>query len=408
MTSEPNGTGALRETAQALDKYWFGFGSPTALGVFRMVMGTLVFLNFHLLSYDWNTWFSERGFVPNWLGARFLWPRVDVGFGSNWTLPRIDILSGVTNDRISLLVFVLTALAALLTALGLWTRVSSVALAIGVVSLHHRNAAILHGGDTVIRVACIYLAIAPSGAACSLDRLLGLLHGKVSSAPVLVSMWPQRLIAYNTALLYLTTTWAKWGGHLWQNGTANWYPARLPEFFRFPVPQFVNEFPMVYFTSYGTLAVEFSLATLVFFRPLRGYVLLSGLLLHGYIEYSMNIPLFSYLVTSLYISFYDGEEVAAWAERRGLKLRKLHVYVRLPKGTRLTPKAVAFLDSIDPFKLVHYLPGDEVTWIASRHDGTSIPVWSAVAKRSPGSWILGWYPGFWKKFQANAVEPAEN
>ena len=82
------------------------------------------------------------------------------------------------------------------------------------------------------------------------------------------------------------------------NGTATWYPVRLAEFYRFPVPSFLNDLPIVYLTTYGTLIVEFSLATAVFFRPLRKYVLLAGVLLHGFIEYSMNIPFFSFLMIS--------------------------------------------------------------------------------------------------------------
>ena len=51
----------------------------------------------------------------------------------------------------------------------------------------------------------------------------------------------------------------------------------------------------------------------MFFRPLRKYVLIAGILMHGYVEYSMNIPLFSYLMVSTYICFYDGEEISAWS-----------------------------------------------------------------------------------------------
>ena len=405
MKADSKSGGVLRETIDVIGNYWFGFGSAVALGVFRIVFGTLVFFNFILLSFDWEAWFSQHGYVPSWLGARFLDPRVGLGPGSVYSVPRIDILNGVTNDAISLAVFLATGLAALLTAVGLWTRVSTIALAIGVVSLHHHNAAILHGGDTVVRVMCLYLAIAPSGAACSLDRVIGLLKGRLSAAPAMISMWPQRLIAYNCALLYLTTTWAKWGGHLWQNGTANWYPARLPEFYRFPIPGFMNQFPMVYLTSYGTLAVEFAMGTLVFFKPLRGWVLLSGLLLHGYIEYSMNIPLFSYIVTSLYISFYDGDEVMAWAQRRGSKLKNLHRIVLIPSGQQLKPNAAAFLNAIDPFKLVKYEASDLAQWQAQTVGGEPTPVWASLAKRSPGCWLFGWYPGFWKWFESHSLEP---
>ena len=404
MTQPPQDKGAIRETIDTLNDFWFGFGSATALGLFRAVFGTLACLNFLNLSQMWESWFSERGFVPAWLGQRFLWPQVNLV----WLpveVPRMGLLNGVTDDRISLLVFVITFVAAIFTALGLLTRVSTVTLAVGIVSLHHRDAAILHGGDTVLRVMSLYLAIAPSGAACSLDRLISLWKGKTSTAITQVSMWPQRLIAYNCALLYLTTTWLKWGGHLWQNGTANWYPARLQEFHRFPVPAFLTNTPTIYFTTYLTLIVEFALGTLVFYRPLRGWILFSGLLLHGYIEYSMNIPLFSYLMVSMYISFYDGEEIAAWAKRRGAKLNRFKLTVALPKGQKLTQSAGAFLATIDPFCLVSYVQGDSPEWSAQNHSGKTVPVWRSICGRALGCWIFGWFPGFWSRFEMKALEP---
>lgn len=173
-----------------------------------------------------------------------------------------------------------------------------------------------------MRMSAVYMALAPSGAAISLDRRIALKKGLADAIPPMVSLWPQRLIALNCALIYFTTTWAKWFGNLWKNGTATWYPARLNEFKRFPVPGFFNEFPMVYVTTYGTLAVEFALGVLVWFRPLRKWVLLSGLLLHAYIEYSMNIPLFAFVITSMYVAFYDGEEVAGWFDRLKAKFLK--------------------------------------------------------------------------------------
>jgi hypothetical protein len=119
-------------------------------------------------------------------------------------------------------------------------------LAIGIVSLHHRNPLILHGGDTVLRICVLYLAIAPSGAACSLDRLRAIWKGERDASPQLISMWPQRLIAFNVAVVYFTTFWHKAGfGDAWRDGSATWYTARLAEFHKWPTPPWLNDFPLV-------------------------------------------------------------------------------------------------------------------------------------------------------------------
>ena len=285
-------------------------------------MGGLLFINFSMITIFYKDWFSESGYYPSYMGSLTLSKDIYLTQDGSMHVPRIDLLSGVSDYRILMAFNIFVLIAALLTCLGLFTRIASICLAIGVVTFHHRVSSILHGGDTVVRISALYMAIAPSGAAFSLDRFFAVRKGLAPAQPPLVSMWPQRLIAYNTCLIYFTTTWAKWFGGLWKSGVATWYPARLHEFDRFPVPRFFNEFPMVYLTTYGTLAVEFSLATLVWFKPLRKWVLLSGMMLHGYIDYSMNIPLFGYLMVTLYLSFYEGEEVSAWFDRLKAKYLK--------------------------------------------------------------------------------------
>lgn len=310
----------MKETLKQLDQFWFGYGSPVSLGLFRILSAGFIFINLLMIGLYFGDFFGETSYVPTWMASRAMDPRVEVLPG--FMIPRLNPLVAVTDPKLLVAVYLLTMIAALLTTLGLWTRFSSILLAVLMVTWHHKNSLILHGGDTVMRMSAVYMALAPSGAAISLDRRIALKKGLADAIPPMVSLWPQRLIALNCALIYFTTTWAKWFGNLWKNGTATWYPARLNEFKRFPVPGFFNEFPMVYVTTYGTLAVEFALGVLVWFRPLRKWVLLSGLLLHAYIEYSMNIPLFAFVITSMYVAFYDGEEVAGWFDRLKAKFLK--------------------------------------------------------------------------------------
>lgn len=307
----------MKEVVKQLDKFWFGYGSPVTMGVFRILASTWILANFVFLLPYATDFFGERSYVPIWAGSRYMPPVTQ--FLPGIDIPRIDVLSGVTDMRIYFVVHVLTIVLAAMTLVGLWTRVSSISLAILVISFHHRNAIILHGGDSVFRMSAIYMALAPSGAAVSLDRWFARKNGTAPLSPPEVSLWPQRLVALNLSLIYFTTIWAKWFGTLWRNGTATWFPARLNEFKKFPVPDFVNQLPGVYIATYGTLFVEFSLGVLVWFRPLRKWVLLAGLLMHGFIEYSMNVPLFAFAITSMYVAFYDGEEITSWWDK--LKVR---------------------------------------------------------------------------------------
>jgi hypothetical protein len=289
----------------------FGYGSPMTMGVFRAVFGFLVVVNLAMVAIDFNSWFTETGYIPSAMIDRW-----------NGGVYRLNLLENVTNANVAAVFYSLTMVAAILTTLGLWTRVSSIALLIGVTSLHHRAPDILHSGDTLMRAMLFYIAIAPSGAAFSLDRRFALKKGSAPAELTPVSLWPQRMMQVQVAIVYLTTVWHKSFGDWWLNGTATWYPPQLDEFDRFPVPSFFDQQPMVAVTTYGTLLVELALGTLVFAKPLRKWALLGGVLLHAGIEYRMNIPLFAFIAVSSYMVFYEGEEVAEWLRRAAARLRR--------------------------------------------------------------------------------------
>ncbi len=290
--------------------------------VFRALVGFLASASVFIHLLDWQRWYSEDGYVP--LAMQKAWsgplPSGFTLFGKRFaeggTFPRIDLLGSVVDPRLSLAFLIAILVAALLTTVGLFTRVSSALLALGIVCLNHRNGIILQGGDTALRCCVLYVALMPGGAMYSIDAWRRAAKGDLSVA--LASVWPQRLVAWNCALVYLTTVWLKLEnevGNPWRDGSATWYPARLIEMARFPVPPFMNEFPMVRITTYGTLIVEVALGTIAFYRPCRKWALLGGVLLHLYIELTMNVPIFPYVMVAMYVSYYSGEEVEGWVSR---------------------------------------------------------------------------------------------
>lgn len=405
----------MKAWLKSLDAYWFGHGSPVTMGVIRIFIGFWALTNFLMIAPDFNAWFTEKGYVPFDAAMRkfpnlsdrssVLWYEVALPF----EVPRVSLVNyfGLgTSAPWMLAVYVLTVLAALTTMLGLWTRLSTILLAIGVVTIHHRNGFIVHGGDTVLRVMVLYLALAPCGLSCSLDRVIGLWKGRIQPGVPMVSLWAQRLIAYNIALVYFTTFWHKMRGNLWRDGTATWYPARLNEFDRFWVPPFLEQPPFIYVTTYGTLATELALGTLVFYKPLRKWVLLGGLMMHAYIEYSMNIPLFAFVICSCYVAFYSGEEVTAWFGRLGERFRRRQVRVWTPAGKSMSPGPAAAIQAMDPLNLVAYNNGTAEDWEAKTLDDQPISPVKASWARSLGAWTVGWIPGVWKRIMDRSLTDA--
>ncbi len=385
------------------------------LGVIRILVGFWALTNFLMIAIDFDAWFTEHGYVPNAMALRKM-PDFTGHLGGPWEwfklpfdVPRISLLSyfGMgENQTWTTIVYVATILAAFTTMLGLWTRVSTIILALGTVSLHVRNGFIIHGGDTVMRVMILYLVLAPCGLACSMDRMIGLWKGKISPIMPQVSLWSQRLIAYNVALVYFTTFWHKMRGDLWRDGTATWYPARLNEFDRFWVPPFMENVPMIYLTTYGTLAVELALGTLVFYKPLRKWVLLAGVGMHGFIEYSMNIPLFAFVICSCYVAFYSGEEMSAWFQAVGERFKRFQVRIWTPGGRSLRPGPAAALQAADALSLIKYADGSGNTWESMDLNDKKVSASKASWTRSLAAWPIGWVPGVWQRLMNASLEPS--
>ena len=394
-----------------VDKWFFAKGSPVTLGVFRVVICSIAFINLAMIAIDFNDWFGENGYVPVEVGLRYSGDKLyAIGNAKEGLpildlaqpLPRINLLSNVASTEWTAVFYVLTMAAALFAAVGLWTRIMTIALAIGMVTLHHRNLLILHGGDTALRQFLIIIAIAPSGAAVSLDRFIAVWKGKAPAIPEAITMWGQRLVQYQLALLYFTAVWYKWQGSHWRDGTATFYISQLREFNRFWVPEFMERQPVLSITTYGTLFTELALATLVFYKPFRKWVLLAGLAMHGYIEYRFNIPMFAFVVTSGYLCFYDGEETVAWAKRVGQRFKRAHLRILLPAGLRLAKDKGDAIKNMDPLNMVDYQQGDTSEWQAAAASGKKRDPFLASWQRSIGAWPLAL---IWRKLLIKAAEP---
>lgn len=287
----------LKAFLKDADEGIFGYGSPLPMAVFRIFIGVISLADFLILLVSFQDFFTEKGLYPVWMSERF-----------SEGIPHFDLLAGVTDSRVAMVFLILGIVAAAMTAVGLFTRISSVALFILMLTLHNRNADILMAGDWLLRMWVFAVAVGPSGAVLSLDRkFFG--RGKPVAE---VSLWPQKLVQFQLAIVYFMTVWLKWGGELWRNGTATYYAGHLKEFEKFPVPDFVYAPILVKAATYGTLLVELAMATLVFSKPMRKFIIPLALVLHGYIEYSMNIPLFQWVIVSAFICHYTGDEILAW------------------------------------------------------------------------------------------------
>lgn len=287
---------------RAWNQWWFGPISPVPLGLFRLVFGLLVLAYGLLLFPDRVLWFGERGLLTSADADRYN-QFTSVG-------ARINLLHGVSSEHWLTVFFVVFLLGSLMLALGLATRFSSILVFVMLATLHNRDAIIHNSGDTLMMVMAAYLVLAPAGAACSLDRLWRVRHGREGETPPLIVPWVQRLMQLQIAAVYCSTFFSKIGGATWRDGTAVYYALHLADVARFPVPWIdARHAWFIHGLTWGSIAIELSLWTLIWLPRTRLYALAAGVLLHLGIEYAMNIPLFSFLMITCYLLFLTEADV---------------------------------------------------------------------------------------------------
>lgn len=337
--------GELRGAWRAWNGWFFEPISVVSVSLFRIFFGLLVLAFTVLMARDAFVWLGPNGIFTPADSDRF-WRDIP-----HWS---ILLMFPPSNQAVVIFLIAFAAAAVCLT-IGLFTRWAAIAVFIGIVSIHHRDPLFINGGDTVIRLMAFYLIFAPCGAALSVDRLIRLARGQVGPEPVRAPPWAQRLIALQIAFVYLASVIIKFRGDAWLHGYALYITSRLEEFERFPTFFMFKELWIVNILTYWTLATELSLGLLVWFKPLRKFVLLNGLALHLGIEYTMNIPLFGMIMMSTYVNYVD---VEAWWHRvlasrplRDLQRGTLYLGNRLANRGGLVPVLQA-IDMVNRYDIV--------------------------------------------------------
>lgn len=322
---------SLRAALRAWNDFFFAPQSPVPVCLFRILYAIVVIANLLLLRPDWLNWYGTHGWV-----TLATMSQIEPGVRLNLfkVIPQSD-------PWINAFFWVFLSFAVLL-AFGLMTRISNVLVFLCLTSIHQRDLFINHGGDTFLRVAGFFLMFAPAGAALSLDRLIRMRIGREGVNVEPRSPWAQRMIQLELALLYFVAFWWKSMGITWVNGTALYYVSHLQEMHRFPVAAWLQQPVLLKLGTWFTLAMEFSLGVLIWFKELRYPLLAMGILFHLCLEYSLNVPTFQWDVLIAYVLFVNPEDLARadrWIRSRAAQ-RFAHVPTRVDPSQAPVPQTI--------------------------------------------------------------------
>lgn len=261
------------------------------------------------LVQDASTFFSVSGIVPE--RPRPVW---------SWSV--LDLSS--SPFVVTLLGWLLVATAVCLLV-GFHTRLAAVVACVALISFHWRDPFVFQAGDALLRVFSVYFLFAPAGEALSLDRWRRLGRSRFwefpKRAPVVL-----RLMQVQLSFLYGFTVWAKLRGTTWNDGTAVSYALRAGELVRFPAPAWITDSVVITnVLTYGTLGVELAMATLVWNRRARPWILAAGVVLHLFVALTIRVGFFSLTMLVGYLSFLPPATMA----NRFLALRRRFLHLRL-------------------------------------------------------------------------------
>jgi hypothetical protein len=283
---------------RAWNRFWFAPVSARMLGVYRIAFGVLVLINLLLVSVDLDYWYTDAGLLRGTEARELAGPL------------RFSPLQFYQDTTTVHAVFGATALVAVAFVLGWHTKIMSVLLYLGMLSLYHRNVATNCGPDVLMMITCFLMMLSPCGAAASLDaRRVARLRG--TPAEPLIIPWAQRLIQIQLCLVYFDTAVLKCAGTTWLTGTAIHYVLFNHEVGQFDFEWLASYRILIGVLTLSALSIEFALPFLLWSRPARRWIALAGLLLHLGIIPVVNAPLFGEQMTALYLLFFDRDELDA-------------------------------------------------------------------------------------------------
>lgn len=303
--------------ASAADRwrtFWFTPESAAPLGLVRIAFGVLMVGWTLSLLPDLADLFGEGSVVPTSPTTGYEWSLFDLADGSG----------------VRVLVWVVLLAASIALTVGWHSRLAALLVLVGLMTFQRANPYVFNSGDNLLRVEAALLALAPTGAAFSLDRLRT--AGSFWSAQVRVP-WVLRLLQVQLSLVYLFSVFHKLSGATWREGTAISYALRMTDIGNFSWPAWIAmNGILMNLASWGVLALELAIGVLVWNRRARPWVLGAGVVFHALLVVTFGIAFFSLAMYVLYVAFVPPEVASSWFEDEGGRSVDGH-HQRMSPGT---------------------------------------------------------------------------
>jgi hypothetical protein len=292
-------------------EFWFKPADPIPLAVMRILFGGMLFYTHLVWGMNLKGFFGPSGWQGDTLVHTFQQGQYAWSFW--WLVP----------GGLHLTVHILCLVVLALFAFGVFTPVTSILAYLITVSYAYRAPLANFGLDQINAIAALYLAIGPSGAALSIDRLwrrkrawrnLGI-AGRPSVEEAVVpsarANLALRLIQVHLCVIYIFACGSKLQGESWWGGQAIWQAVSNLEYQSTDLTWLAWYPWLVNVLTHGTVIWEMTFWALVW-RPLcRPVVLLIGVAIHLGIGAFMGMWTFGLAMIFLYVAFVPATTIHA-------------------------------------------------------------------------------------------------
>ncbi|HIA51977.1 MAG TPA: DUF393 domain-containing protein [Candidatus Melainabacteria bacterium] len=337
-----------RDLLRAIDRFLFAPYSPYPLSIFRILLGLLMLdtVLLHLLD-DFFLYYGPHAMLPAESLAKHWWRFEPV-------LDMLVLLPSTGEATVGF--FIVFCVVAFFVTVGLFTPYAVPIAFLMLLSIHRQCPFNINGGDAMMLLSLFLLSFGRSGDALSFDNLIKSLRQDwrhTGFSPPLAPAWPLRMLQLQLSLAYLDTFLWKFTGTKWLDGSAVYWATRMHEFIRFPLPSFLDNPVCLRILSWSTLVIEFSLATLIWFKETRYAVIAAGFLLHLGIDSFINLPVFEWVFISMLVLFIYPEDLskcATWIRQQiASRFGPPHL-LSFDGNCKLCVRSIGFLHRLDIFR----------------------------------------------------------
>lgn len=388
---------------KGLDKFLFYPQSPTPIALFRIILGLILLQDIflHLLP-DFKLYFADHALVPIESIMANSWGR-DNYFDLLLLLP--------PGEHWKMALLVVLIVAAVFTTFGLYTRISTAIAFFCLLSFHSHFTLGQNNGDVLLRLSLMILTISNSQDAFSIDNLIKAarqdwrMHG---FAPRLSAPWAQRMLQLQTVFIYLQNFFTELTDAHWINGLAVYYASRYDDVTAFALPKFFDNLPCFKVFAWGTMALQFCLCTLIWFREFRYWIILAAIVRGLGIELFTALPVFEAILIASYVLFVEPNDLSKAMDSIKLTVHKYFgptVFLAYDGDCLFCVRTIGILHRLDIFGFLTLVNFRDENSISSLEGIDMVRAEKEMLLKAESHWLGGFQAFCWLTLRLPLLAP---